>query len=98
MQKLIIQDINKINANTYAIRLSGSEPSLTAMDSYLTRQSKDKAYWDENAFHGNGGWIIHLDFLRRISKHFENVERAVVIAERMDALKKINMLAKSKSR
>ena len=96
MYKLIIQDIIKINANMYAIRFSGIEPSFTTMDRYLTQQAKKKAYWDENAFHGNGGWIVRLDFLRRLSGHFENVERGLVIAERRAALKKITMLAKSR--
>lgn len=96
MHKLIIQDILQINANTYAIRFSGAESSLNIMDAYLTRQSKKSVYWDEQVFHGNGGWVMRLTFLRHIGKHFENTERAIVVAERMAALKKINMLARRK--
>lgn len=96
MQKLIIQDITQINPHTYAIRFSGTESSFDAMDAYLARQDEKNAYWDDNAFHGNGGWIVRLLFLRRLSKHFENVERAIVVAERMAALKQINMLVRRK--
>lgn len=96
MSKLIIQDSMQINVNTYAIRFSGIKSSFDAMDAYLTRQNKKQAYWDENAFYGNGGWVMPLDFLRRLSRHFENVERAIVVAERMAALKQINMLARRK--
>ena len=94
MHKLIIQDIIQINATTYAIRFSGMKSSLDVMDAYLTRQNKKSTYWDERVFHGNGGWVMRLDFLKRISGHFENVERAIVIAERKAALKQINMVAR----
>jgi len=94
MQKLVIQDITQINASTHAIRFGGTKETVTVMDRYLTKQTKQDVYWDESTFHGNGGWIIQLDFLRRISKHFANAERAIVIAERMAAVKQINMLAR----
>jgi hypothetical protein len=96
MHKLIIQDITQINTTTYAIRFSGTKSSLNIMDAYLTRQDKTSAYWDESAFHGNGGWIVRLLFLKRLSKHFENVERAIVVAERRAALQQINTLVRRK--
>ena len=42
---------------------------------------------------GKGAWIVHLDFFKRLTTRFENLERAIVIAERVAALKQINMLA-----
>lgn len=45
MQKMIIQDIVQVNASTYAIRFSGFEKPLNAMNSFLQRQSRNKAYW-----------------------------------------------------
>ena len=90
MQKLIIQDIEQINAYTYAIRFSGPEKPLNGMNGFLRQQSKNKAYWDSNVLNGKGGWIVRLDFLRRLSGHFENVERGLVIADRRAAQKKID--------
>ena len=77
----------------YAVYFSGPERSQYAMNVFLARQPKEYAYWDENGLHGKGAWIIRLDFFRRLTAHFENVERAIVIAERAAALKQINMLA-----
>jgi hypothetical protein len=90
MQKLIIQDISQVNAYTYAIRFSGFSRPLNAINSFLQRQSRNKAYWDENG----KAWIIHLDFLRHISRHFENVERGLVIADRKAVQKQIISLAR----
>jgi len=92
MQKMIIQDIVQVNTSTYAIRFSGPEKPLNAMNNFLQRQSRDKAYWDDNG----KAWIIRLDFLRCLSAHFENIERALVIADRAAALKKMRMLARPK--
>ena len=63
------------------------------MNVFLAREPKEYTYWDENGLHGKGTWIIRLDFLKRLTARFENVERAIVIAERVAALKQINMLA-----
>lgn len=93
MQKLIIQDIAKQNDNWYAISFYGPERSQHAMNVFLVRQPKEYLYWDENGLHGKGAWIIHLDFFKRLTARFENVERAIVIAERVAALKQINLLA-----
>jgi len=93
MQKLIIQDIAKINDEWYAVCFHGPERSQHAMNISLVRQPKESVYWDENGLHSKGAWIIHLDFFRRLTARFENVERALVIAERVAALKQINILA-----
>jgi len=94
MQKLIIQDIAQINPDWYAIRFGGPERPLSAMNSFLARQTKKNAYWDETGLHGKGAWILRLDVFKRLTSHFENTERALVIAERVAALKQINMLAR----
>ena len=93
MQKVIIQDIAKMSDDWYAVYFCGPERSQYAMNVFLARQPKEYAYWDENGLHGKGAWIIRLDFFRRLTARFENVERAIVIAERVAALKQINMLA-----
>lgn len=89
MQKLIIQDIIQLNAYTYIICFSGTEKRLNEMNVFLRRQSRNKAYYDSTMFDDTGGWIMKLDLLRRISAHFENAERALVIADRKAALKKM---------
>jgi len=94
MQKVIIHDIAKMSDNWYAVCFCGPERSQYAMNAFLARQPKESAYWDENGLHGRGAWIIHLDFFRRLTARFENMERAIVIAERVAALKQINKLAR----
>jgi hypothetical protein len=93
MQKLIIQDIAKMNDDWYAMCFHGPERSQYAMNVFLARQPKEYVYWDENGLHGKGAWIIHLNFFRRLTARFENLERALVIAERVAALQQINLLA-----
>jgi hypothetical protein len=93
MQKLIIQDIAKMNNDWYAVCFYGPERLQHAMDVFLARQSKEYAYWDDNELHGKGAWIVRLDFFKRLTARFENLERAIVIAQRVAALKQINMLA-----
>lgn len=93
MQKLIIHDIAKINDDWYAVCFHGHERLYHAMNVFLARQPKEYAYWDENGLHGKGGWIIRLDFFKRLIARFENGERALVIAERGAALQQINLLA-----
>lgn len=94
MQKVIIQDIAKMSDDWYAMRFYGPERPQYAMTVFLARQPKESAYWDENGLHGKGAWIIRLDFFRRLTARFENLERALVIAERVAALKQINKLAR----
>ncbi len=94
MRKLIIKDITKINSYWYAVRFSGMDDAYTAMNVYLAQQQKDHVYWDVNAFHGKGAWMVRLDFFKRLTARFENLERALVLAEREEALQKINTLAK----
>jgi hypothetical protein len=96
MQKLIIQDIEQINAYSYALRFTGPEKSLNAMNCFLRQKSKNKAYWDSNVLGGKGGWIVRLDFLRQLSGHFENGERGLVIADRRAAQKKISGFGKQR--
>lgn len=96
MQKLIIQDIVQLNAYTYGICFHGAKKPFHAMNGFLRRQSRNKVYWSSTVFDEKGGWIIRLDFLRRISAHFENTERALVIADRAIALKKMRMLTEPK--
>lgn len=96
MQKLIIQDIVKINDYWYAVYFTGPQRPLDVMHAYLRQQKKDNAYWDENALHGKGAWIVRLDFFKRLTTRFANLERAIVVAERVAALKEINMLARRK--
>src|SRR5437588_12574361 len=93
MQKLIIQDIAKMNDDWYAVCFHGPERSQHAMNAFLARQPKEYAYWDENGLHGKGAWIVRLDFFQRLTARFENGERAMVIAQRVAALKQINLLA-----
>ena len=78
----------------YAVSFCGLERSQYAMNVFLAQQPKESAYWDENGLHGKGAWIIHLDFFRRLTARFENLERAIIIAERVAALKQINKLAR----
>jgi hypothetical protein len=94
MQKLIIQDIAQINAQWYAIRFDGLERRLHAMTVFLAQQTNANAYWDETGLYGKGAWIVRLDLLKRLTTRFENIERAIIIAERVAALKQINMLAR----
>ncbi len=93
MHKLIIQEIAKMNDTWYAMRFHGPEQSQHTMTVFLTRQPKGDAYWDEEGLHGKGAWIIRLDVFKRLTTHFENVERAIVSAERVAALQLINLLA-----
>lgn len=93
MQKLIIQDIAKIHDDWYAVCFHGPERSQHAMNSFLVRQPKESVYWDEKGLRGKGAWIMHLDFFKRLTARFENLERALVIAQRVAALQQINLLA-----
>jgi len=93
MQKLIIQDIAKMNDDWHAICFYGPKRSYHAMNVFLARQPKEDTYWDEHGLHGKGAWIVRLDFFKRLTAHFENGERALVIAERAAALHQINLLA-----
>jgi hypothetical protein len=45
MQKLIIQDIAKMNDDWYAMCFHGPERSQRAMNVFLARQPKEYAYW-----------------------------------------------------
>ncbi len=88
-----VQEIAKMNDIWYAMRFYGPERSQQTMNAFLIRQPKGDAYWDEKGLHSKGAWIIRLDILKRLTTHFENVERAIVSAERVAALQQINLLA-----
>jgi hypothetical protein len=91
MQKLIIHDIAKMNDDWYAVCFHRPERSYRTMNAFLARQPKEYAYWDEHGLHSKSAWIIHLDLFKRLTARFENGERALVIAERVEALQQINL-------
>ena len=93
MHKLVIQEIAKMNDTWYAMRFHGPERSQRITNTFLARQPREDAYWDEKGLYGKGAWIIRLDVLKRLIPRFENVERAIVSAERGAALQQINLLA-----
>jgi hypothetical protein len=86
MQKLIITDIAKHNDTWYSLHFRGDIVSLSSLNAILARQGEDNAYQDGNA------WMINIALLRKLSHRFANLERALVVADRVEATKKINKL------
>ena len=89
MQKLIIQDIKQLNPHWYVVRFSGDDRLFDAMKQYLGQQKTYNAYYDASQFDGKGGWVVRLDFFKRLSSRFANLERGLVIADRNAAQKVI---------
>lgn len=60
MQKLIIQEIARLNGDWYAVCFHGPKQIQHAMNAFLARQPKEYVYWDENGLDSKGAWIVHL--------------------------------------
>lgn len=83
MQKLIIQDIEQLNAHWYVIRYSGDDQAFRLMTELLARQKRYNAYYED------GRWIVRAAWLEKYRSRFHNLDRALTLAQTRVAQKKV---------